>query len=386
VNLVGTTLSGKYRLDRVLGEGGMATVYRATHVRNASKVAVKVLHPDVARDKDLRTRFLREGYAANTVGHSGTVRVLDDDVTKDGLVYLVMDLLEGKTLSCDERLSPSELVHVLDGLLEVLEAAHKKNVIHRDIKPENLFLTKDGELKILDFGIAKIHGSHLTTGTFGTPAFMGPEQALGKGVDALSDLWAVGATAFTLLTGLYVHEGSSPGAVLVRAATKPARPILTVAPEVPEELAQIVDKALAFDKRDRWPSAKAMRAALAQVQLSVPLGYAATLQVRTRLLRREMDTTKTQLTPLPAAKLRHRVVKMVDAVAVTLFVSLAAQAGVRTGEIAVEAPRELEEVRSIVALEAKAPREPLRLVSVTSLPRMRAPAAVPVMRKDPLAP
>jgi len=185
---------------------------------------------------------------------------------------------------------------------------------------------------------------------------------------------------------LYVHEGSSPGAVLVRAATKPARPILTVAPEVPEELAQIVDKALAFDKRDRWPSAKAMRAALAQVQLSVPLGYAATLQVRTRLLRREMDTTKTQLTPLPAAKLRHRVVKMVDAVAVTLFVSLAAQAGVRTGEIAVEAPRELEEVRSIVALEAKAPREPLRLVSVTSLPRMRAPAAVPVMRKDPLAP
>jgi eukaryotic-like serine/threonine-protein kinase len=403
MNLTGITLSGKYRLDTILGEGGMATVYAATHVRNASRVAVKVLHPKVALDEDLRKRFLREGYAANTVDHPNTVRVLDDDVTNDGLVYLVMELLEGKTLSCDETLSPSELVHVLDGLLDVLSAAHEKGIVHRDIKPENLFLTKDGELKILDFGIAKLRGSNLTTGTFGTPAFMGPEQALGKDVDALSDIWAVGATAFTLLTGKHAHEGQSPGAVLVRTATKPARLVRSVSPHIPEELAQIVDKALAFKKKDRWSSARAMRAALAHVDLSLPLGYAATLQVRTRLLRKmdaiteaPMTEAPTRLMSTPPWTLRPRMRKLLqtaDMATLVILCSLSLHAEVIEPGPSASITRDFDGPASVFSLDSVAPGEPLRLVQVSSLPRIETrrsllslPPHVTNVKKDPLAP
>jgi serine/threonine-protein kinase len=266
-------LCGKYRLDRVLGVGGMASVYAATHLRNANVVAVKVLHRQLSIDMGLRARFLREGYAANSVGHPGTVRVLDDDTAEDGSVFIVMDLLDGETLDArwersGRRLGVSEVVTLLSELLEVLAAAHDKGVVHRDLKPENLFVTRAGELKVLDFGVARLReGSPTKTRTgavFGTPAFMPPEQALGRTseVDALSDVWAVGATAFCLLGGRFVHNGTTAEEMLVRSATEPAPSILEVAPEVPPAVAQVIDRALAFNKRDRWPSATAMREAL----------------------------------------------------------------------------------------------------------------------------
>ena len=270
---VGAVLCGKYRLDRVLGVGGMASVYAATHLRNANVVAVKVLHRELSIDVGLRARFLREGYAANSVGHPGTVRVLDDDTAEDGSVFIVMDLLDGETLDArwersGRRLGVSEVVTLLSDLLEVLAAAHDKGVVHRDLKPENLFVTRAGELKVLDFGVARLReGSPTQTRTgavFGTPAFMPPEQALGRTseVDALSDVWAVGATAFFLLGGRFVHSGTTAEELLVRSATEPAPSVLEVAPDVPPAIARVIDRALAFNKRDRWESAAAMRAAL----------------------------------------------------------------------------------------------------------------------------
>src|ERR1019366_5679317 len=188
---VGSVLNAKYRLDRVVGVGGMAAVYAATHLRNASRVAVKVLHPEMAADSNVRARFLREGYAANSVEHPGTVRILDDDSAEDGTVFLV------------------------DQVLDVLATAHDKGIVHRDIKPENLFLTRAGTLKLLDFGIARLIEAPVTAtrpgGIVGTPAFMAPEQVLGKAVDAQSDLYAVGATAFALLSKRYVHEAENAG-------------------------------------------------------------------------------------------------------------------------------------------------------------------------------
>src|SRR5690606_13718470 len=157
---VGETICGKWHLDRVIGVGGMAAVYEATH-RNRNRVAIKLLHPALSIEEGTRQRFLREGYVANTIRHDGAVRVLDDDVTEDGYAFLVMELLKGETV--EERLhrkggflSPHEALTITEQLLEVLEAAHDQNVVHRDIKPDNLFLTDEGKLKVLDFGIARL--------------------------------------------------------------------------------------------------------------------------------------------------------------------------------------------------------------------------------------
>ncbi len=272
---VGTVLRGKYRLDRVLGVGGMAAVYAATHLRNGNRVAVKVLHRNLALQTGVRERFLREGYAANSVEHAGTIRILDDDTSEDGAIFLVMELLDGETLEArwqrsGRRLALPEVVGLLDQLLTILEAVHAKGIVHRDLKPENLFVTREGRLKLLDFGVARLRESASPSQTrtgaiFGTPAYMPPEQALGRvsEIDALSDLWSVGATAFTLLSGRYVREGNSAAEMLAQAVGAPVPELLTAAPLLPSAVARIVDRALATEKADRWPSARAMREALA---------------------------------------------------------------------------------------------------------------------------
>jgi serine/threonine protein kinase len=269
---VGSTLNGKYRLDRVVGVGGMAAVYATTHLRNTSRVAVKLLHREMAVDSNVRARFLREGYAANSVEHPGAVRILDDDMTEDGDVFLVMELLEGETLDArwersGHRLGPREVARLMYQLLDVLATAHSKGIVHRDIKPENLFLTRDGVVKVLDFGVARMLEGPVTAtrpgGIIGTPAFMAPEQVLDKIVDAQSDLWSVGATAFALLSKRYVHEAESAGEMMVAVGSRPARSLGLVAPDVPPALAMVVDRALMFNKADRWADARAMQFALA---------------------------------------------------------------------------------------------------------------------------
>jgi serine/threonine-protein kinase len=273
---IGRVLRGKYRLDRVLGIGGMAVVYAATH-RNKKKFAIKMLHPELSLRENIRTRFLREGYVANSVEHPGAVAVLDDDVAEDGSAFVVMELLDGAPLDAvldkhDGRMPLAYVLSVGDALLEVMAAAHAKSIVHRDIKPANIFLTSDGRLEVLDFGIARLHdatssGNATQTGAMmGTPAYMAPEQALAKSsdVDGQTDLWAVGATLFTLLTGELVHAGDNASQLLVAAATQPARSVLSLAGEVPKPVTDVIDKALAFHKKDRWASADVMREALAK--------------------------------------------------------------------------------------------------------------------------
>ncbi len=156
---VGSTLHGKYRIDSVLGIGGMGVVYAATH-RNTKRFAVKMLHAELSHNADIRTRFLREGYAANSVGHPGTVSVLDDDVAEDGAAFLVMELLDGAGVEdlCEKyrgRLPVRASVVIVEQLLDVLASAHVRGIVHRDIKPANIFLTRDGTLKVLDFGMRR---------------------------------------------------------------------------------------------------------------------------------------------------------------------------------------------------------------------------------------
>lgn len=271
---VGTLLKGKYRLERLLGVGGMAAVYAATH-RNGSRVAVKVLHPMLSIQQDIRSRFLREGYVANAVEHPGAVRVIDDDVAEDGAVFLVMELLSGRTIDAvweraGWRLRPDVVLAIAHQLLDVLAAAHEHGIVHRDVKPENMFLTDAGQLKLLDFGIARMRdvasaSTATRTGTtLGTPAFMSPEQALGKAreMDALCDVYSAGAVMFALVSGRYVHEGETPNELMIYAATRPARPVREVAPDLSEHICNVIDRAVAFDKRNRWASARDMIAAI----------------------------------------------------------------------------------------------------------------------------
>ncbi len=271
---IGQVLDGKWRLDALLGVGGSAAVYAATH-RNTKRAAVKILHPELSTHGELVARFVREGYVANKIGHPGTAAVLDDDKGEDGSVYLVMELLDGQSLDRFTRpneaaLPLGEVVRLMDDLLDVLAAAHVQGIVHRDIKPANLFLTTDQRLKVLDFGIARLaeplsDGSATQTGmTIGTPAFMPPEQARGRWhqVDARTDLWAVGATMFALLTQRRPRTAETGNEELLLAMTAPVQPIAQVAPAVPGEIAHVVDRALALDMDSRWQDAREMQQAL----------------------------------------------------------------------------------------------------------------------------
>jgi serine/threonine protein kinase len=273
---IGTTLRDRYRLDAVLGVGGMAVVYLATH-RNQKRFAIKMLHPELSIHKETKQRFRREGYAANTVDHPGAVAVLDDDVTDDGAAFIVMELLDGMevgTLAEKTQgiLPPPVVLAIAEQLLAVLEAAHGKNVVHRDLKPANLFITRDGSVKVLDFGIARIReaatggpSSMTQSGALmGTPAFLPPEQAAGRVQDVgpRTDLWAVGATMFALLSGEFVHTADNATQIIIAAATQPARSLAVAFPQCPPQVVAIVDRALAFNPAQRWESAAAMREAV----------------------------------------------------------------------------------------------------------------------------
>ncbi len=266
---VGSTLVGKWHVDRLLDVGGMAAVFVATH-RNGKRVAIKLLHAEFAQNEDVRARFLREGYVANKVGHPGAVEVLDDDTLDDGGVFLVMELLEGESLDARLRragvLTPVECFFLADRLLDVLAAAHQKQIVHRDIKPANVFITQTGEIKLLDFGLARVREATVDAKTrdgivLGTAAYMPPEQARAKTdlVDARSDLWAVGALMFTALSNHYVHDAPTAIDRMVATMKRPARSVTTVVPTLPPAAVQVIDTALRFEKDQRYPNAKAMQ-------------------------------------------------------------------------------------------------------------------------------
>ncbi len=280
---VGRTLKEKWRLDELIGVGGMAAVYSATHCKNGKRVAVKMLHTELALgNAEIRGRFLREGRAANTVDHPGAPQVMDEDEDDEGSVFLVMELLDGETLAHRfERKARSlvieEVLLVCDQVLDVLAAAHDKHIIHRDIKPDNIFLTRGGGVKLLDFGIARLRELSTDTSatrsgaTMGTPAYMAPEQARARWeeVDARTDLWAVGATMFKLLTGRVVHVADTVNEQLLAAMTQPAPRIGTLAPTVAIPVVEVVDKALAFDREDRWQDAHSMQKAIREAYRAV---------------------------------------------------------------------------------------------------------------------
>lgn len=267
---LGQTVRSKWTLESLLGVGGMAAVYAATH-RNGSRAALKILHKEFAREQNVRERFLREGYVANKVDHPGRVAILDDDETDSGEPYLVMELLVGETLQQlwkrkKRKLGVVEALSISRDVLDTLVPFHALNIIHRDLKPANIFITAEGVVKLLDFGVAQLReegGEALTrAGTaLGTPSYMSPEQAMGKSdtLDGRSDVFALGATLYAVLGGRRLHHGKSDNEAFILAATTPASSLARVAPDLPVEVIAHVDKALQWDRRKRYAGAAEMR-------------------------------------------------------------------------------------------------------------------------------
>ncbi len=266
---IGRTLRNKWTLDKLLGVGGMAAVYECTH-RNGSKVAIKMLHPNLMFETNFAQRLVQEGYVANKINHPAAVKVYDDDTDDtDGSVFLVMELLPGQTLSqfrrAKKRFNELETLKMLSPVLECLGNAHALGIIHRDIKPENLFVQPDGQVRVLDFGIARVSDSSNVTATrtgmvVGSPAYMSPEQALGKmnSVGPQTDVYAVGATMFALISGTTPHAGESTQEMIVLVATQQARKLASVFPEVNPRVAEVIDRALLYNIAERYPDAFAM--------------------------------------------------------------------------------------------------------------------------------
>ncbi len=309
---VGQTLNNKWTIDRLIDIGGMAAVYQATH-RNGKKVAIKMLHAFIAAHQDVRERFLREGYVANQVEHPGAVSVLDDDVTADGAPFLVMELLEGESLEewihrAGGTLPVPDVMAIGDQVLDVLAAFHARAVIHRDIKPGNLYITKGGVVKVLDFGLARLRdprvsGAPTASGiVLGTAAYMPPEQAQGRSeqVEARSDIFAVGAVMFRALAGRPVHDAKGATERLFQAMKDKAISLAVAAPHMPRPVVHVVDKALQYDKNERWASAAEMRQA-------VRAAFAS--------MRAEAERVRLGAEPVPASVNTSRAVSaMIDAI------------------------------------------------------------------------
>lgn len=268
--LLGQTLSGRFRLDSILGHGAMGAVYKAHHLGLKKDVALKLLHRELTANDEMVARFDREAAAASRLDHPNCVRIMDFGSSEDGRRYLVMECLEGKDLAelVTEAMPPFRVVELIRQVLEGLAHAHAQGLVHRDIKPENIFVLggEGGEqVKLLDFGIAKItHGAgagQLTRAgmIFGTPYYMSPEQARGEKTDARGDLYAVGVVMYSMLAGQLPFDGDDPVAILRRQiADKP--PALSEA--IPGSLRHFVMRLLAKKPEERFADATAAISAL----------------------------------------------------------------------------------------------------------------------------
>jgi eukaryotic-like serine/threonine-protein kinase len=267
---VGRLIGGNWRIERMLGEGATSTVYAAAHREDGRRAAIKVLRSSLVEDRDVVELFLTEGCLVSAIEHPGVVRVFENGVTDDGCPYLVLELLVGQTL--DElrqirggRIPLEEVMRIGDAMMDTLAAVHAAGVVHRDLKPHNVMVLDGGGIKILDFGLAKVRGrtADAAQDVVGTPSFMPPEQALGvtKKMDAQSDVWALGATLFFILSGQPVHVARHPTAMLLASASTRPRSLADAAPELPRSIVDVIDRALAYRKVDRYPDVNAMRSA-----------------------------------------------------------------------------------------------------------------------------
>ncbi len=415
----GDLISGKYRLLRLLGAGGMGSVWAARNELTDRDFAIKFLHPKLADNKEALQRFFLEARACGQIKHPAVVDVYDMGQAEDGSPYLVMQLLEGEGF--DQRLGragcfrPSEAASWIAFVARGLEEAHVRGLVHRDLKPANIFFALDdrGDVipKILDFGVSKATGVNpggeaelvltSTGAVLGSPAYMSPEQARGDtDVDSRSDVWSLGVILYESLTGKIPFDAANYNALMVSIITWPHKPVAEVAPGVPLELSQIVDAAMAKDRDARISTARELADRLESVASRITESPPVLYGMRTPTLvgvspvpRSASPTTQNAWSesPVPGARRRGTTALAASLAAMALVITglivyvrtrppLVAVAGRSAVALAASLSRLKAEVDLEAQAEAKA-KETTPALAITSfspseLPPAHAPTSV----------
>ena len=268
-NLIGRKLDGRYLIESLLGVGGMANVYKGRDVRTGNAIAVKVLKEEFLDNEELVRRFKNESKAISILDHPNIVKVYDVSVT-DRLQYIVMEYIDGITLKeyLKQRggaLTWKEVIHFATQVLGALEHAHSKGIVHRDVKPQNIMLQADGSIKMMDFGIARFSRAQSQTVSdkaIGSVHYISPEQAKGDHTDGRTDIYSVGVMMYEMLSGHLPFDGSGTVSIAIMQISEKPKPLAQVAPNVPEGLRQITEKAMEKDPDDRYQSAAEMLQAI----------------------------------------------------------------------------------------------------------------------------
>lgn len=263
--LIGKRLDGRYLLEEMIGSGGMANVYKAKDLKTEQTVAVKILREEFMDNEELVRRFKNESKAISILDHPHILKVYDVSVT-DKLQYIVMEYLDGITLKeyMKQRGGPltwKETVHFAQQILEALDHAHRKGVVHRDVKPQNVMLLPSGQVKMMDFGIARISRAENHTQSdkaIGSVHYISPEQARGDVTGATADIYSLGVMLYEMLSGQLPFESDNMVSVAIKQISDKARPLSEIAPNVPAALQEITERAMAKRPEDRYPSARAM--------------------------------------------------------------------------------------------------------------------------------
>ena len=405
--LLGTVVDGRYRVDRVLGEGGMGVVYAAMHVTLGKRVALKVLRGEMARDDEVVQRFVQEAQACSSIGHANIIDITDFGRLPDGTSYFVMEYLEGQSLTQlieqGGSMGGDEALGIVEQVASALSAAHGRGIVHRDLKPDNIFLIRRGNqshfVKVLDFGIAKVGGanSKLTkTGmVFGTPHYMSPEQAAGQTVDARTDIYALGIIMYEMFTGTLPFDGDTFMGILSKhmfEAPPPPRERVAAA-QLPAE--PIILRCLAKRPEDRYASMDALIGDLRSVDSIAPvaIGRSASQAPPPRNIAGKLATPAVQFRQqgeARAAKTRTGTWIVVGVIMVLLLLG-----GVGGAAVAIMQPREGESRSAVAEVPrvtsgiapgaAPAPTPPPALPANGGVPTAAAPPADEVVIEAPRA-
>jgi serine/threonine protein kinase/Tfp pilus assembly protein PilF len=289
----GSTVAGKYRIIKKLGEGGMGVVYKAEDTRLERTVALKFLPSELSQDSKSRDRFIQEAKAASGLDHPNICTIYEIGESEEERMYIAMSYYEGETLKekiCSVKLELEETLDITRQMAQGLAKAHGKGIIHRDIKPANAIITSDGLVKIVDFGLAKLAGEMRITRTgttMGTAAFMSPEQAQGEEVDHRTDIWSLGVVLYEMLAGQLPFQGENEQSVLYSIMNRDPEPVSNLVPGIPAELEQIVAKALQKNPEDRYQSFDEFLIDLKEVYKRLDIKPEWRLSIRARLGKRK---------------------------------------------------------------------------------------------------
>lgn len=295
--LIGETLAGKYLVEELIKRGGMGAVYRGKHVLMDKRVAIKVLRPSLAVDDHVVARFSREAKAASRISHPHAVNVTDFGESENGVVFLVMEYLEGQTLKehikSHGQMSLEQVAEIVRQVAGALDVAHEQGVVHRDLKTDNIMISQTNGIewaKVLDFGIAKIQQPEGTRDieitaanlVIGTPQYMSPEQCSQSGpIDARSDVYSLGIITYEMLAGRVPFTGESPTVIMMKQVQDEPPSILEARPDLPADVGEILSRALAKKPEDRFQSAGELSRALldlaAEIEVPVVAGAPATV-------------------------------------------------------------------------------------------------------------